>query len=73
MASEDALVPLAGHLDVRFVSTDGTLEVILEGEDASGEIRTQDVANAASQVAAFPRACAKHFCAVSAASAKLLG
>ena len=53
VASEDALVPLASHLDVRFVSTN--LEVILEGEDVSGEIRTQEVANAASQVAAFPR------------------
>ena len=45
VASEDALVPLASHLDVRFVSTNGNLEVILE----------QEVANAASQVAAFPR------------------
>ena len=53
VASEDALVPLASHLDVRFVSTNGNLEVILEG--VSGEIRTQEVANAASQVAAFPR------------------
>ncbi|NDJ58271.1 (d)CMP kinase [Enterobacteriaceae bacterium 4M9] len=53
--SEDALAPLAAHLDVRFVARDGELEVILEGEDVSGEIRTQDVANAASQVAAFPR------------------
>jgi cytidylate kinase len=52
--SEEALVPLAAHLDVRFVSTDGNLEVILEGEDVSGEIRTQEVANAASKVAAFP-------------------
>ena len=51
VASEDALVPLASHLDVRFVSTNGNLE----GEDVSGEIRTQEVANAASQVAAFPR------------------
>ncbi|STD18877.1 cytidylate kinase [Enterobacter asburiae] len=32
VASEEALVPLAAHLDVRFVSTDGNLEVILEGE-----------------------------------------
>ncbi len=31
VASEEALVPLAAHLDVRFVSTDGNLEVILEG------------------------------------------
>ena len=55
VTSEDALVPLAAHLDVRFVASNGNLEVILEGEDVSAEIRTQDVANAASQVAAFPR------------------
>ena len=29
--SEEALVPLAAHLDVRFISTDGNLEVVLEG------------------------------------------
>lgn len=55
ITSEEALVPIAAHLDVRFVSTDGELEVILEGEDVSGEIRTQDVSNTASKVAAFPR------------------
>lgn len=55
MTSEDALVPLAAHLDVRFMASQDNLEVILEGEDVSNEIRTQDVANAASQVAAFPR------------------
>ncbi|GDX08210.1 (d)CMP kinase [Buttiauxella sp. WJP83] len=55
VTSEDALVPLAAHLDVRFVANNGNLEVILEGEDVSAEIRTQEVANAASQVAAFPR------------------
>lgn len=55
VASEDALVPLAAHLNVRFVSTDGNLEVTLDREDVSGAIRTQEVANAASQVAAFPR------------------
>ena len=53
--SEEALVPLAAHLDVRFISTDGNPEVVLEGEDVSSEIRTQEVANAASKVAAFPR------------------
>lgn len=53
--SEEALVPIAAHLDVRFVSTNGELEVILEGEDVSAEIRTQDVSNTASKVAAFPR------------------
>lgn len=55
VTSEDALVPLAAHLDVRFVASNGNLEVILEGENVSAEIRTQEVANAASQVAAFPR------------------
>ncbi len=29
--------------------------MVLEGEDVSSEIRTQEVANAASKVAAFPR------------------
>ena len=37
------------------LSTNGSLEVVLEGEDVSAEIRTQDVANTASKVAAFPR------------------
>jgi len=53
--AEEALVPLAAHLDVRFVSQEGELRVILEGEEVTGEIRTQDVSNTASRVAAFPR------------------
>lgn len=55
VSSEEALVPIAAHLDVRFVSHDGEMEVILEGEDVSTEIRSQDVSNTASRVAAFPR------------------
>ncbi|WP_147196621.1 (d)CMP kinase [Pantoea sp. CCBC3-3-1] len=55
ITSEEALVPIAAHLDVRFVSINGEMEVILEGENVSGEIRTQDVSNTASKVAAFPR------------------
>lgn len=55
IASEEALVPMAAHLDVRFVSQEGEMQVILEGEDVSSEIRTQDVSNTASKVAAFPR------------------
>lgn len=55
IASEEALVPLAAHLDVRFVAQDGQLQVILEGEDVSNEIRTETVGNTASQAAAFPR------------------
>ncbi|HAB24771.1 MAG TPA: cytidylate kinase, partial [Pantoea sp.] len=50
--AEEALVPLAAHLDVRFVSQEGELRVILEGEEVTGEIRTQDVSNTASRVAA---------------------
>jgi len=55
ITSEEALVPIAAHLDVRFVSTEGELDVILEGENVSAEIRTQDVSNTASKVAVFPR------------------
>ncbi len=51
VASEEALVPLAAHLDVRFVSTDGNLEVIPEGK-MSAVKSVPEVANAASQVAA---------------------
>jgi CMP/dCMP kinase len=36
-------------------SKDGKLQVILEGEDVSNEIRTETVGNTASQAAAFPR------------------
>ncbi|MGG2142412.1 (d)CMP kinase [Symbiopectobacterium sp. RP] len=55
IGSEEALVPLASHLDVRFVAEDGQLKVILEGEDVSNEIRNETVGNTASQAAAFPR------------------
>ena len=55
IVSEEALVPLAAHLDVRFVAQDGQLQVILEGEDVTNEIRTETVGNTASQAAAFPR------------------
>ncbi len=53
--SEEAVVPMAAHLDVRFVSQEGELQVILEGEEVTGKIRTQEVSNTASRVAAFPR------------------
>ncbi|KPD01915.1 (d)CMP kinase [Moellerella wisconsensis] len=53
--SEDALVPLAANLDVRFVPEGEQLKVILEGEDVSNQIRTETVGNTASQAATFPR------------------
>ena len=55
ITAEDALVPLAAHLDVHFKVLDGQLEIILEGEDVGQEIRTETVGNTASKIAAFPR------------------
>lgn len=55
--NEDILTPLAGHLDVSFISDNelGTIKVILEGEDVTRDIRTEEVGNSASKIAAFPR------------------
>ncbi|AHF73968.1 cytidylate kinase [Candidatus Sodalis pierantonius str. SOPE] len=53
--SEEALVPLAAHLDVRFEVEQGQLTVVLEGEDVSQAIRNETVGNTASQIATFPR------------------
>ncbi|CAM3593864.1 (d)CMP kinase [Vibrio aquimaris] len=55
LESEDALVPLATHLDVQFVAEGELVKVILEGEDVSGELRKEETGMAASKVAAFPR------------------
>lgn len=55
ISSENALVPIASHLDVRFISQDGKMKVILEGEEVTDEIRQETVGNTASQIAAFPR------------------
>lgn len=55
LASEETLVTLATHLDVRFVTQKDEIQVILEGEIVTNEIRNETVGNAASQVAAFPR------------------
>lgn len=52
--NEDALSVLAAHLDVRFEPTELGLQVILEGENVSRDIRTEEVGFAASKVAAFP-------------------
>ncbi|PTP26901.1 (d)CMP kinase [Vibrio splendidus] len=53
--SEDALVPLATHLDVLFIAEGDLVKVILEGEDVSGELRKEETGMAASKVAALPR------------------
>ncbi|MFC4699324.1 (d)CMP kinase [Glaciecola siphonariae] len=51
---QDALVPLATGLDVSFITQDKITRVVLEGEDVSDDIRTEEVGSAASQVAAIP-------------------
>ncbi|WP_061039389.1 (d)CMP kinase [Vibrio coralliirubri] len=53
--SEDALVPLATHLDVQFIAEGDLVKVILEGEDVSGELRKEETGMAASKAAALPR------------------
>ena len=53
---EEPLIPVAAHLDVQFtINKDGESQVILEGEDVSNSIRTEEVGALASKVAAFPR------------------
>ena len=51
---ESALAALARDLDVGF-ERDGTgMRVMLDGEDVSGRIRTEECGNAASRIAAMP-------------------
>ena len=53
---EEAIIPLASHLDVEFkIVDDGEPRVLLEGEDVTHNIRTEDVGAVASKIAAFPR------------------
>ncbi|WP_416308405.1 (d)CMP kinase [Neptunicella sp. SCSIO 80796] len=51
---EQGLVPLASGLDVNFVSHENGCKVILEGEDVSELIRTEEVGAFASKVASIP-------------------
>ncbi len=50
------LAVLAGHMDIAFKTLDGsdTLQVLLEGEDVSSDIRSEEVGCWASRVAAYP-------------------
>ena len=53
---EEALIPIAAHLDVEFkISATGDGQIILEGEDVTNSIRTEEIGNLASKIAAFPR------------------
>ena len=53
---EEALQPLAAHLDVQFSSDEtGNMRITLEGENVTHTIRTQEVADVASKIASLPR------------------
>lgn len=56
LTNEEALKVLAAHLDVQFVAADGShgQRIILEGEEVTDVIRTEQVGAGASQVAALP-------------------
>lgn len=52
---ESALVPLASSLDVEFETSDTDSKIILEGEDVTHSIRTEEIGSIASQIASLPR------------------
>ena len=53
--NEAEVAKVAANLDVQFKPTDEGVLVILEGEDVSRSIRTEEVGGMASQVAALPQ------------------
>ena len=55
LTDESSIATLAQHLDVAFVVEDDTLVVLLEGQDVSTQIRSEQAGNAASKVAALPQ------------------
>lgn len=52
---ESALLPLASSLDVNFETTDSGSKIVLEGEDVTYSIRTEEIGSIASQIASLPR------------------
>ena len=53
--NESSVAVLAKHLDVQFIPQDeGLVHTVLEGEDVSNDIRTEEVGAMASKVAALP-------------------
>ncbi|QIA76387.1 (d)CMP kinase [Rodentibacter caecimuris] len=55
LSDEFALAELAGNLDIQFVPQDGEVKILLNGENVSRLIRTQETADAASKIAVFPQ------------------
>jgi len=54
-SDEESLIPLAAHLDVQFLSTDKSSQIILEGEEVTLSIRNEEVGGVASKIASLPR------------------
>lgn len=54
--NEQALEVLAGHIDVQFIPTEchTPIQIILEGEEATKSIRTEEIGVLASKLAAYP-------------------
>lgn len=53
---EEALQPLAAHLDVQFNADEqGNVRITLEGENVTHTIRTEEVGSVASKIASLPR------------------
>lgn len=52
---EEAIVPLATGLDVSFETDAAGTRIILEGEDVTDDIRSEQVGAVASKIAALPR------------------
>ena len=53
-SDEQGLLPLASSLDVNFETDKNGCRIILEGEDVTDAIRTEEVGSVASQVASIP-------------------
>jgi len=53
--NESALAVIAEHLDIRFQQEGDAVVVLLEGDDVTRQIRTEEVGSNASRVAAFGR------------------
>jgi CMP/dCMP kinase len=53
IGNDEALAELIGRTDINLVATDGKLNVLLDGEDVSHEIRTPEVSQMASKASAL--------------------
>lgn len=53
--NESALAVIAEHLDIRFQQQGDAVVILLEGDDVTRQIRTEEVGSNASRVAAFGR------------------